>query len=788
MRLSADPVVDYNSAGNLKDRLWGNADNISISPQWSKDGASLYYQIKNQIFEVKTATGKKCIIVTADSLADIFNGDKPVIHRFLRANDNGILCLAQSGNIIKILKITSQSISPVSRADNPFVIAPHKIVPETQSSYNSEVSKIIFVNDTSESVDIEWIDQSRCRTKYASLEPGQIRIQKTRLGHAFIAGDFAFFAKKEPAVAYLSSKPVQKKEVVNSEKPKNWSAEIKQNNLYIKNSKAEKEIQLTTDGVKRWSYRAPFLWSPDGCFLAASKVKDGTRRTIDIIHSAPPDQLQPRTESILYAKPGDILDIAKPHLFNLTSGREVPLNQSLYSNPFNLSEWQWSSNGDRLFFVYNERGHQILRLLSIEASTGKVKTIVEERSKTFIDYAHKTYVNHLDLTDEAIWMSERSGWNHLYLINRSNGQSRPITKGEWVVRSVEHVDADKRQIYFYASGILPGQDPYFIHYARINFDGTGLAVITEANGTHSLQFSSDRKYFTDTWSRVDKPPVHELRRSSDGKKMADLGSADISRLLKLHPHLPEPFVAKGRDGSTDIYGVLYRPINFDPKKSYPVIESIYAGPHGYNVPKKFATYRREQCFAELGFIVVQIDGMGTNWRSKSFHDVCWKNLKDAGFPDRIAWIKSAARKYPYIDVTRVGIFGVSAGGQNAMRAVIDHADFYKAAVSDSGCHDNRMDKIWWNEAWMGWPVDESYIKNSNVADAPKLKGKLLLTVGMQDINVDPSSTLQVVDALIKADKDFELIAFPSGGHGVAVTLYGMRRSSEFFVRHLIKEQ
>ena len=277
---------------------------------------------KNQIFEVKTATGKKSKIVTAESLADIFNGDKPVIHCFLRANDNGILCLAQSGSIIKTLKISGESITPVFRADNPFVIVPHKIVPETQSSYNRAVSKIIFVNDTSERVDIEWIDQSKCRTKYASLEPGQLHIQKTRLGHAFIAGDLAFFAKKEPAIAYLSSKPVPKKEAVNSEKPKKWSARIEQNNLYIKNSKTEKEIQLTTDGVKGWSYRAPFLWSSDGGYLVASKVKEGTRRTIDIIHSAPSDQLQPRTESILYAKPGDILDIAKPHLFNLTSGKD----------------------------------------------------------------------------------------------------------------------------------------------------------------------------------------------------------------------------------------------------------------------------------------------------------------------------------------------------------------------------------------------------------------------------------------------------------------------------------
>ena len=205
------------------------------------------------------------------------------------------------------------------------------------------------------------------------------------------------------------------------------------------------------------------------------------------------------------------------------------------------------------------------------------------------------------------------------------------------------------------------------------------------------------------------------------------------------------------------------------------------------MPKGFQSFHDSQRLAELGFIVVQIDGMGTNWRSKKFHDVCWKNLKDSGFPDRIAWIKAAARKYPYMDLSRVGIYGGSAGGQSAMRAVIDHADFYKAAAADCGCHDNRMDKIWWNEAWMGWPVDESYAQSSNVDDAHKLGGKLLLTIGMLDHNVDPSSTMQVVDALIKADKDFEFIAFPSGDHGVGESPYGKRRRENFFIRHLLNE-
>jgi len=323
-----------------------------------------------------------------------------------------------------------------------------------------------------------------------------------------------------------------------------------------------------------------------------------------------------------------------------------------------------------------------------------------------------------------------------------------------------------------------------MQYGRVSFDGSNLTWLTDGNGTHSLSFSPKEGYYVDTYSRADQPPIHALHHFSDGKRIMELGKADATELMSIHPYLPEPFVAKGRDGKTDIYGVIYRPSDFDPTKKYPVIEKIYAGPQDFFVPKAFKPYRNEQRLAELGFIVVQIDGMGTNWRSKPFHDVCWKNLKDAGFPDRIAWLKAAAKKYPCLDISRVGIYGTSAGGQSAMRAVIDHADFYKAAVADSGCHDNRMDKMWWNEQWMGWPVDESYIENSNMVDAHKLGGKLLLMVGALDSNVDPSSTMQVVDELIKADKDFELMVFPSGGHGAGTRPYGTRLREEFFIRNL----
>jgi dipeptidyl aminopeptidase/acylaminoacyl peptidase len=231
--------------------------------------------------------------------------------------------------------------------------------------------------------------------------------------------------------------------------------------------------------------------------------------------------------------------------------------------------------------------------------------------------------------------------------------------------------------------------------------------------------------------------------------------------------------------------VIFRPSTFKPERKYPVIEQIYAGPQGAFVPKAFAPYHRHQAMAELGFIVVQIDGMGTNWRSKAFHDVCWKNLVDAGLPDRILWMKAAAEKEKAMDLTRVGVFGGSAGGQNALGALLTHGEFYKVGVADCGCHDNRMDKIWWNELWMGWPLGPHFAEQSNVMLAPKLQGKLLLTVGELDHNVDPASTMQVVNALIKANKDFDLIVFPGSDHGAGESPYGRRRRNDFFVRHLL---
>ncbi|MBA4191203.1 MAG: peptidase S9 [Planctomycetaceae bacterium] len=564
-----------------------------------------------------------------------------------------------------------------------------------------------------------------------------------------------------------------------------WSTFIKENNVWLRDRKTKEETRLSTDGKPDDGYGRVY-WSPNSKRLIAIKTKAGGDRKVTLVESSPKDQLQPKTSTINYLKPGDAIPLAKPHLFDIENAKEIAVSDELFPNPWDVSYEHWSSDSKQFHFVYNQRGHTVMRLLAIDAETGKVTAVVNEECKTFFDYAGKMYVSYLDDTNEAIWMSERNGWNHLYLVNLKTGEAKNITDGKWVVRGVDRVDEKDRTVWFRALGMHPNEDPYHVHFCRVKLDGTGLVELTEGDGIHSVQYSPDRRFIIDTFSRVDLPPVTELRKVSDGKKVCDLETADASALLKTGWQFPERFVAKGRDGKTDIHGYIVRPSNFDPKKTYPVLEHIYAGPHDHHVRKAFSAAPYEQRFAELGFIVVKIDGMGTNWRSKAFHDVCWKNLGDSGFPDRIAWIKAAAEKHPEMDIAKgVGIFGGSAGGQSSTRALLAHGDFYTVAVSDCGCHDNRMDKIWWNELWMSWPIGPHYAEQSNVTQAHKLKGKLLLVVGELDRNVDPASTMQVANALVKADKDFDLLIVPGAGHGAAESPYGNRRRMDYLVRHMM---
>lgn len=579
-----------------------------------------------------------------------------------------------------------------------------------------------------------------------------------------------------------------------------WMAFVDNYNIAVRPVAGGALIHLSSDGSEGLFYDPESLqWSPDSAKLVAYRVQPGYRREVVRVISSPKDQVQPKVDVQLYPKPGDAIDIDRPVLFDVVNRRQIDVPFDLFPNPMQMDRLSWRKDSKGVRFEYDQRGHQLYRLIEADATTGKTRVVAEDRSDTFINSYSRRYSYDVGGEGrELIWMSERDGWNHLYLYDATTGKVKTqITKGTFVVRQVLKVDEKKRQIYFAANGMRPNEDPYFQHYYRIDFDGKNLTPLTSAPAYHDVSFSTDMQYYVDTYSRVDLPNVMELHRVSDNGLVATVEKGDISRLTAAGFKSPEVFTAKGRDGKTDIWGVIVRPTHFDPDKKYPVIENIYAGPHSSFVPKTFWPFGPHssgdkvigmQSLADMGFIVVQIDGMGTLNRSKAFHDVAWKNLQDAGFPDRIAWHKAAAAKYASYDISRVGIYGGSAGGQNTLSALEEFPDFYKAGVAYAGCYDNRMDKIGWNEAWMGWPLDESYSRSSGVDNAYKLKGHVLLVVGELDMNVDPASTLQVVNALIKSRKDFDLIVTPNEGHGALRTTgdvnYGLRRQYDFFLRHL----
>jgi dienelactone hydrolase len=581
----------------------------------------------------------------------------------------------------------------------------------------------------------------------------------------------------------------------------NWRALVLNYNIALRPAHASREdaerqtVILSQDGSEGNYYAiSTLVWSPDSKHLAAYRIRPGYRREVHYVESSPADQLQPKYSSMVYPKPGDVLSLYQPVLFDVAGKRELPIDNALFPNPYEMLPFQWRKDSRSFTFEYNQRGHQIYRLIEVGAMEGRSRTLIEEKSDTFINYEPLTrnqfdhgkyYRKDLDDGKEIIWASERDGWEHLYLFNGETGALiRQITHGEWVVRAVDYVDEAKHEIYFEAGGKDSDEDPYYVHGYKIGFDGTGLTPLTPVKADHTLQYSSDGKYYVDTYSRLDLPPVVELHRVADNSLVMAVDKADDGPLRAAGWRPAEPFHAVGRDGKTQIWGVIYKPLDFDPDRKYPVIEDIYAGPQGSFVPKDFSP--RAEPLTALGFVVVQIDGMGTNNRSRAFHDVAWHNLKDAGLPDRILWHKAAAAKYPWYNISRVGIFGTSAGGQNAMGALLFHPEFYKVAVANSGSHDNRMDKIWWNEQWMGWPVGPWYAESSNTENAWRLQGKLMLVMGEMDKNVDPSTTLQVVDRLIKAGKDFDLLLVPGGGHG-AGGRYGQRKLMGFFVRNLLDQ-
>ncbi len=572
-----------------------------------------------------------------------------------------------------------------------------------------------------------------------------------------------------------------------------WVAFIRDANVWVRPARGGNARALSIDGTLANYYSSWLRWSPDSRYVAANKIRPvAEKRYVYYVESSPADQSQPKLHKQEYAKPGDDLMQKTPCIFEVKTGRAIIPSTELFTNQYDLNGPTWNEDSRAVRFEFNARGHQVYRLLELSAETGKVRTLAEETSDKYVNYP-RLWNRFLKDGKRFIWSSERDGWQHLYLYDRATGKPiNQITKGEWYVRQVLHVDEENEVIYFTANGVhaapygaASGEDPYFIHYYRIRFDGSDMIDLTPSVGNHRAVFSDDYNYLVDTWSTVAEAPQTVLRSAKDGSVVKELEKADISKLLEAGWKAPEVFVAPGRDGKTNMWGLIARPTNFDPTKKYPIVEYIYQGPGDQYVPKSFQAFNYYMTpLAELGFIVVMVDGMGTSFRSREFENICCRNLKDAGIPDHIAWIKAAAEKYPYMDIDRVGIYGCSAGGQESLTATLFYPEFYKCCYSACGCHDNRMDKIWWNELWLGYPIGEQYKEGSNVENAHLLQRPLMLVVGELDDNVDPASTMQVANALIKANKDFELVVIP-GAHHTVGEAFGEHKRYDFFVRHLL---
>lgn len=583
---------------------------------------------------------------------------------------------------------------------------------------------------------------------------------------------------------------------------------IKDWNLWVRDIESKKETQLTTDGVKDFGYatdnagwkhsdRAIVLWSPDSKKIATFQQD---QRHVSDMYLASTNVGAPKLEAWKYPLPQD-KEIIKIHrvVIDTETGKMVRFKMGPDDRRGTLcddiacdgtfGDNEWSADATTLAFVSSSRDHKEAKFRIANVATGEVRDVFEEKVATQYESGQgEINWRYFPATNEAIWYSERDDWGHLYMYDLTTGKPKwQITKGNFVVTSISKIDAVNRVIFFNANGREAGRDPYFSHFYRVDFDGKNLKLLTPEDGNHQITWSNDGKYFVDNFSKMDVPNVATLRDAT-GKLIVELEKADVSRLRAAGWKPATPITVKSRDGRWDLYGVMFTPTNLDRTKKYPVINYIYPGPQGGGVGgRSFSPSRSDhQALAELGFVVVIIDGTCNPDRSKSFHDVCYGNMGDNTLEDQIAGLKELAAKNPYMDLSRVGIWGHSGGGFATADAMFSYPDFYKVGIAESGNHDNRNYEDDWGERYIGLMVGDNYEKQANQINAKNLKGKLMLAHGNMDDNVPPYNTYLVVDALVKANKDFDLVIFPNARHGYgADSYYMMRRRWDYFVKNLL---
>ncbi|MCC3152319.1 DPP IV N-terminal domain-containing protein [Hymenobacter sp. BT770] len=590
------------------------------------------------------------------------------------------------------------------------------------------------------------------------------------------------------------------------------AAYIQDNNLWVRDTKTNKLTQLTTDGAKDYGYatdnagwttsdKPVLLWSPDSRKIATYKQD---QRTVSDMYLVTTNVGKPTLKSWKYPLPGDkdiitiervIVEVDQPKVVKFQMApdpRRGSLADDISAGANGFDDVDWSPDGTQLAFVSTSRDHKVEKLRVAYAATGSIREVFSETVPTQYESGQGD-INwrYLPKSKEVIWYSERDNWGHLYLYDATTGKPKQqITKGNWVVTQLLKVDEKARQLYFLADGREPG-NPYFTHLYRVGMDGKHLTLLTPEAGNHRISLSPSGRYFLDSYSQPNVPTV-SLVRSLDGKLVTPLEKTDISRLTATGWKAPTPITVKGQDAQTDLYGLMFTPTTLDPNKKYPVINYIYPGPQGGSVGSwSFAPARGDhQALAELGFVVVVLEGSCNPLRSKSFHDGCYGNMAENTLADQTAGMRQLAQRYPYIDLSRAGIWGHSGGGLAAASAMFRYPDFFKVGISESGNHDSRNYEDDWGERYIGLLTTQpdgtsNYDSQANATYAKNLKGKLMLAHGLMDNNVPPYNTLLVVEALIKANKTFDLVVFPNATHGYgAYSDYMTRRRWDYFVRNL----
>ena len=628
-----------------------------------------------------------------------------------------------------------------------------------------------------------------------------------RVGRERLSWNFA--KEKLEILADEALKPVPNSSI---SPDKSKAVYIKDHNLWLQDLKTGEEVQLTQDGIEDFGYgtnnagwiksdRPVLLWSPDSKKIATFQ-HDG--RGVGEMYMVTTNVGHPELEAWKYPLPGDslifrihrvVIDLEKMSMVRLDMPPDMhrsSVTDHIALRGGKFADVEWSDDSESLAFVSSSRDHQEATLRMANIQNGEVRELLYEKVATFFESGYRTSNwRYLPESNEFIWYSQKSNWGHLYLYDLTTGKLKnQITSGDWNVTQVLKLDTDQREIYFYGCGREPG-DPYYQYLYKATLDGQELILLTPENSNHTVSFSPKGDYFVDQFSTPQSSP-QSILRDNQGKKITLLEKADITKLLASGWSPPENITVKARDGETDLYGLLFKPKNFDPNKKYPIINYIYPGPQSGSVgSRNFSASRRDnQAIADLGFIVVSIDAMGTPLRSKSFHEAYYGNMGDNGLPDQITGMKQLAEKYAWIDLERAGIYGHSGGGFASTDAILRYPDFFKVAVSGAGNHDNRNYEDDWGEKWQGLLVQNedgttNYDNQANQLIVENLKGKLLLTHGTLDGNVPVYNTLLVADRLIAANKDFDMILFPNRGHGFANEPYMMRKRWDYFVKNLL---